>query len=51
MLFISLLSPRGLGKEAVNYLRKLKALKGITMNDFYVAFFITSRSWQLRYSG
>lgn len=38
MLFMSLLSPRGVGKEAVDYLRKLKAPKGITMHDVYVTF-------------
>jgi uncharacterized protein with GYD domain len=36
MLFMSLLSPRGVGKEAVDYLKKLKAPKGITIHDVYV---------------
>lgn len=38
MLFMSSLSPRGMGKEAVDYLRKLKALNGITLHDVYVIF-------------
>jgi len=38
MLFMSLLSPGGIGKEAVDYLRKLKAPKGITLHDVYVTF-------------
>ena len=38
MLYMSLLSPRGVGKEAVDYLRKLKAPKGITLHDVYVTF-------------
>jgi len=38
MLFMSLLSPRGVGKEAVDYLRKLKAPNGITLHDVYVTF-------------
>ncbi|NWF78066.1 MAG: GYD domain-containing protein [Chloroflexi bacterium] len=38
MLFMSLLLPRGVGKEAVDYLRKLKAPKGITLHDVYVTF-------------
>jgi len=38
MLFMSLLSPRGVGKEAVDYLRKLKAPKGITIHDVYITF-------------
>ena len=36
MLFISLLSPKGKGKEAIAYLRKLKAPRGITVHDVYV---------------
>jgi len=36
MMFISLLSPRGKGKEAVEYLRKLKPPKGITVQNIYV---------------
>ena len=36
MTFISLLSPRGKGKEAVEYLRKLKPPKGITVQNIYV---------------
>jgi len=38
MLYMSLLSPRGVGKEAVDYLKKLKAPKGITLHDVYVTF-------------
>jgi uncharacterized protein with GYD domain len=38
MLFMSLLSPRGVGKDAVDYLKKLKAPKGITLHDVYVTF-------------
>ena len=38
MLFMSLLSPKGKGKEAVDYLKKLKAPKGITIHDVYVTF-------------
>jgi hypothetical protein len=38
MLFISLLSPKGKGKEAIAYLKRLKAPRGITINDVYVAF-------------
>ena len=36
MLFMSLLSPKGKGKEAIAYLRKLKAPRGITIHDVYV---------------
>jgi hypothetical protein len=38
MLFMNLLSPRGIGKEAVDCLRKLKAPKGITIHEVYVTF-------------
>jgi uncharacterized protein with GYD domain len=38
MLFVSLLSPKGKGKEAVDYLKKLKAPKGITVRDVYITF-------------
>ncbi len=38
MLFISLLSPRGKGKEAVDYLKTLKAPKAITIRDVCVTF-------------
>ena len=34
-MFISLLSPRGKGKEAVDYLRRLKPSKGITVQNIY----------------
>jgi len=35
MLFVTLLSPKGKGREAVNYLKKLKARKGIKILDIY----------------
>ena len=35
MLFITLLSPKGKGREAVNYLKKLKAPKGIKVLNIY----------------
>jgi uncharacterized protein with GYD domain len=38
MLFMSLLSPKGKGREAIAYLKKLKAPKGITLHDVYVTF-------------
>jgi uncharacterized protein with GYD domain len=38
MLFMSLLLPKGKGKDAVDYLKKLKAPKGITIHDVYVTF-------------
>ena len=38
MLFISLLSPKGKGKEAIAYLKKLKAPRGITIHHVYVTF-------------
>ena len=36
MFFVSLLSPRGKGREAVDYLKKLKAPQGIKIHDVYV---------------
>ncbi len=36
MLFMSLLSPKGKGKEAVDYLKKLKATQAIKIHDVYV---------------
>jgi uncharacterized protein with GYD domain len=38
MFFVSLLSPEGRGREAIDYLKKLKAPKGITIHDVYVTF-------------
>ena len=38
MLYISLLSPKGKGKEAVNYLKTLKALKGIKIHNVCITF-------------
>jgi len=35
VLFITLLSPKGKGREAVNYLKKLKAPKGIKVLNIY----------------
>jgi len=36
MLFISLLSPKGKGKDALDYLRKLKPPKGIKLHNVYI---------------
>jgi uncharacterized protein with GYD domain len=38
MFFVSLLSPKGKGKEAITYLKKLKSPKGITIHGVYVTF-------------
>jgi uncharacterized protein with GYD domain len=38
MLFMSLLSPKGKGREAIDYLKKLKAPRGITIHDVYITF-------------
>ena len=38
MLFITLLVPKGKGEEAVEYLKKLKAPKGITIHNTYFTF-------------
>jgi len=38
MLFISLLSPKGKGREAIDYLKKLKAPTGIIIHDVYITF-------------
>jgi len=35
MTFITLLSPKGKGADAVNYLKKLKAPSGVTIRDVY----------------
>lgn len=35
MLFITLLTPKGKGKEAISYLKKLKAPRGIKILDVY----------------
>ena len=35
MVFVTLLSPKGKGTEAVNYLKKLKAPAGITIREVY----------------
>jgi uncharacterized protein with GYD domain len=35
MLFVTLLTPKGNGREAVNYLKKLKAPKGIKILNIY----------------
>ena len=36
MLFISLLSPKGKGQEALDYLRRLKPPQGIKIHNVYV---------------
>jgi uncharacterized protein with GYD domain len=38
MFFVSLLSPKGKGREAIAYLKKLKAPKGITVHGAYMTF-------------
>jgi len=38
MLFVTLLSPKGKGAEAVSYLKKLKPPRGITINAVYFTF-------------
>ncbi|HEX78028.1 MAG TPA: GYD domain-containing protein [Dehalococcoidia bacterium] len=38
MLFVTLLSPKGKGSEAVNYLKRLKAPQGITLRAVYFTF-------------
>ena len=38
MLFITLLSPKGKGREAISYLKELKAPQGITIRDIYFTF-------------
>jgi uncharacterized protein with GYD domain len=38
MLYMSLLVPKGKGREAVEYLKKLKAPKGITIREVCVTF-------------
>lgn len=38
MLFVTLLSPKGRGTEAVTYLKELRAPKGITIRDVYFTF-------------
>jgi uncharacterized protein with GYD domain len=35
MVFVTLLSPKGKGTEAVNYLKKLKAPAGVTIREVY----------------
>jgi uncharacterized protein with GYD domain len=38
MFFVSLLSPKGKGREAIGYLKKLNAPKGITIHGAYMTF-------------
>jgi len=38
MLFVSLLSPKGKGRQAVDYLKKLEAPEGIKIHDVYITF-------------
>lgn len=35
MLFVTLLAPKGKGEDAVRYLKKLKAPRGVTVRDVY----------------
>ncbi len=36
MLFVTLLSPKGKGREAISYLKELKAPEGITIYNVYL---------------
>ncbi len=36
MLFVTLLCPKGKGREAISYLKELKAPQGITIHDVYL---------------
>ena len=36
MLFVSFLSPKSKGREAIDYLKKLKAPQGIKIHDVYL---------------
>ena len=38
MVFVTLLSPKGKGTEAINYLKELKAPQGITVHAVYFTF-------------
>ena len=38
MLFLTLLSPKGKGTEAIKYLKELKAPQGITLRVIYFTF-------------
>jgi len=38
MLFLTLLSPKGKGSEAIEYLKELKAPQGITVRAVYFTF-------------
>ncbi|MBN1190554.1 MAG: GYD domain-containing protein [Dehalococcoidales bacterium] len=38
MLFMSLLVPKGKGKEAIEFLKRIKTPEGITVRDVYVTF-------------
>jgi len=38
MLFITLLSPKGKGREAISYLKELRAPQGITIHNVYLTF-------------
>lgn len=38
MFFVSLLSPKGKGREAVAHLKKLKAPRGVTIHGVYITF-------------
>ena len=36
MLFVTLLCPKGKGREGISYLKELKAPQGITIHDVYL---------------
>ena len=38
MLFVTLLSPKGKGAEAIKYLKELKPPEGITIHEVYFTF-------------
>jgi uncharacterized protein with GYD domain len=38
MLFVTLLSPKGKGREAISYLKELKTPQGIIIRDIYFTF-------------
>jgi len=38
ILFLTLLSPKGKGREAISYLKELKAPQGIIIGDVYFTF-------------
>jgi len=38
MLFVTLLSPKGKGREAINYIKELRAPQGVAIRDVYFTF-------------